>query len=254
LQLVAGSPSQGQTVRRQLLSYDPTLAPTRSACATPYSLSFQLAYRFLHKAGIQPLQVTTNQAWQFGAVVFHPLPTRFVGYQTLEDANQIMLNYRGAPPGQQISLQQVLSGQVTAEMVRDRLVLIGYTAPVARDTFATPYGDMAGVWIHAHGVSQLLSSVLERRSLIWGLPQWHSLQWGDALWILIWSLVITIIVKWLRSRPLWLTGAIVLLFGCIYQICLNVLNQGMWLPLVPTLVAVTVTAIGIVLYSRFNRR
>jgi CHASE2 domain-containing sensor protein len=245
---------EGQTVRRYLLSYDPKLAPTRSACATPYSLSFQLAYRFLHKAGIQPLQVTSDQQWQFGSVVFQPLPTRFVGYQALEGVNQVMLNYRTAPPGQQVSLQQVLSGQVTADMVRDRLVLIGYTAPVARDTFATPYGDMAGVWIHAHGVSQLLSSVVERRSLIWGLPEWHSLQWGDALWVLIWSLVTIIIVRWLQSRPLFLVGAIVLLFGCIYQLCLNVLNQGMWLPLVPTLVAVTVTAIGIALYSRFNRR
>ncbi|KAM3104181.1 hypothetical protein [Phormidesmis sp. 146-33] len=29
-----------------------------------------------------------------------------------------MLNYRAAPPGQKILLQQVLDGQVTADMVR----------------------------------------------------------------------------------------------------------------------------------------
>ncbi|KAM3104182.1 CHASE2 domain-containing protein, partial [Phormidesmis sp. 146-33] len=31
---------------------------------------------------------------------------------------------------------------------------MGYTAPVARDSFDTPYGEMAGVWVHAHMVSQ----------------------------------------------------------------------------------------------------
>jgi CHASE2 domain-containing sensor protein len=220
----------------------------------PYSLSFQLAYQFLHKAGIQPLQVTPNQQWQFGSVVFHPLSTRFVGYQTLESVNQIMLNYRTAPPGQKTSLQRALNGQITAEMVRDRIVLIGYTAPVARDSFMTPYGKMAGVWIHAHMVSQLLSSALEKRSLIWGLPQWGIVQSGDILWVAIWSFGTTIIVRWLQSRPLLLGVAIVLLVGCIFQLCSNVLNQGGWLPFIPTLLAVAVAAIGTVLYSRFNRR
>jgi CHASE2 domain-containing sensor protein len=254
LQSGTESQAEGQTVRRHLLSYDPNMAPTRSECTTPYSLSFQLAYQFLRKTGTQPLHVTSNQQWQFGAVVFHPLPARFAGYQTLEGVNQIMLNYRTAPPGQQVSLKNVLNGQVTADMVRDRIVLIGYTAPVARDTFMTPYGEMAGVWIHAHMVSQLLSSVLEKRSLIWGLPQWGIVQWGDILWVAAWSFVATVIVRGLRSRPLLLGVAMVLLLGCIFQLCLNVLNQGGWLPLIPTLVAVSVAAIGTVLYSRFNRR
>lgn len=223
---------EGRTVRRHLLSYEPTISPTRSACATPYSLSFQLAYRFLHNAGIQPLQVTADQQWQFGSVVFRSLPSRFVGYQALDATNQIMLNYRAAPPRQKISLQQVLDGQVMANMVRDRLVLIGYTAPVARDSFDTPYGEMAGVWVHAHMVSQMLSSVLEKRPQIWGLPQWRNLQWGDAIWIFGSSLVAAVLVKRLRdicsnrSRLLWLGGAIALLAIELYQICLSVLSQG----------------------------
>jgi CHASE2 domain-containing sensor protein len=44
--------SKGKIVRRHLLSYDPDMAPSRSACATPYSLSFQLAYRFLSNANV----------------------------------------------------------------------------------------------------------------------------------------------------------------------------------------------------------
>ncbi|GAP94211.1 CHASE2 domain-containing protein [Leptolyngbya sp. NIES-2104] len=246
--------SSKQTVRRQLLSYDPNIALTRSTCTTPYSLSFQLAYRFLQKSGIQPIQVTADQRWQFGSTIFNPLPTRFGAYQTLERANQTMLNYRTAPPGQQIPLQKVLNRQVTAEMVRDRIVFIGYTAPVARDTFATPYGEMAGVWIHAHSVSQLLSSVLNQRSSIWGLPQWQHFQWGDTLWVLIWSGITAMIVTIAQSRPLILGIAIAVFFSCIYQLCLYVLKVGGWLPLVPTLITMLLTAIGVVFYLRVDRR
>jgi CHASE2 domain-containing sensor protein len=252
--------SEGRTVRRHLLSYDPTISPTRSTCATPYSLSFQLAYRFLLNAKVQPLQVTSEQQWQFGSVVFRALPTRFVGYQALEGTNQIMLNYRAAPPGQKISLQQVLDGQVTADMVRDRIVLIGYTAPVARDSFDTPYGEMAGVWVHAHMVSQMLSSVLEKRLQIWGLPQWRNLQWGDAIWIFGSSLVTAELIKWLRnrcanrSRLLGLGGAIALFSIGLYQLCLSAISQGGWLPLIPALFAVFLTAISLIIRLELQRR
>jgi CHASE2 domain-containing sensor protein len=242
------------TVRRHLLSYDPNVAPVRSACATPYSLSLQLAYRFLLNARVQPLQVAPEQQWQFGSVGLPPLPTRFVGYQALDGTDQIMLNYRAAPPGQVVSLQQVLDGQVTADMVRDRIVLIGYTAPVARDNFDTPYGEMAGVWIHAHMVSQMLSAVLEKRPLIWGLPQWRHLQWGDAIWIFGVSLITGVLVKHLRSRPLWLGVAIATVTIGMYQICISGLSQGGWLPLIPALLALFLTAISIMIYLELQRK
>lgn len=254
VQTTTAGQSERGTVRRHLLSYDPNDVPLRSACATPYSLSFQLAYRFLLNAKVHPLQVNSEQQWQFGSVVFHPLPTRFVGYQALDGADQVMLNYRTTPPGQAVSLQQVLDGQVTPEMVRDRVVLIGYTATVARDSFDTPYGEMAGVWIHAHLVSQMLSAVLEKRPLIWGLPQWHNVQWGDTIWILASALVTGLLVQRLRSRPLWLGGMIAMLAIGTYQICLISLSQGGWLPLIPALFAIFLTAIGIILHLELQRR
>ncbi|HEY9862111.1 MAG TPA: CHASE2 domain-containing protein, partial [Candidatus Obscuribacterales bacterium] len=70
-------------IRRQLLSYDPSLAASPSACTTPYSLGFQLAFRFLYVTGIQPLNVNANQEWQFGSVPFKRLSTHFGGYQNL---------------------------------------------------------------------------------------------------------------------------------------------------------------------------
>lgn len=254
IQTAAAEQPEGRIVRRQLLSYDPNVAPLRSTCRTPYSFSFQLAYRYLRNANVQPLQVNAQQQWQFGAIAFRPLPNRFVGYQALDGTNQIMLNYRSAPPGQRVSLQQVLDGQVTAEIVRDRLVLIGYTAPVARDSFDTPYGEMAGVWVHAHMVSQMLSAGVEKRPQIWGLPQWGNLQWGDALWILAGSLVTGAIVKRLRCCPRWLGGAIAILVVGLYQISLLALNEGIWLPLIPVLFAVFLSAVSVMTNLNLQRR
>ncbi|MEO0646829.1 MAG: CHASE2 domain-containing protein, partial [Cyanobacteria bacterium J06650_10] len=66
------SPMSG-VVRRHSLSYNPELSATQSLCSTPYSLAFQLAYRFLDQTGIEPLTVTDDDHWQLGSVVFQPL-------------------------------------------------------------------------------------------------------------------------------------------------------------------------------------
>ncbi|MBE7384728.1 MAG: CHASE2 domain-containing protein [Leptolyngbya sp. SIO1E4] len=256
----------GGVVRRHLLSYNPDLASTQSRCSTPYSLSLQLVYRYLHQAEIEPLTVTENDQWQFGSVVFQPLTRRFGGYQTLNGlSTQLMLNYRAAQPGQQVSLQEVLAGQISADRVQDRLVLVGYTAPVARDTLDTPYGKMAGVWLHAHMVSQLLSAVLDQRPLIKVLPQWRSFQWGDAGWILGGSLLSGGVSHWvhtrrLRSRRLglrlgWRLGAILTLVAMTWglsYLCLVALSQGLWLPLIPTGLSVLLTG-GFVVLRRSSK-
>jgi CHASE2 domain-containing sensor protein len=235
-------PDEGDVIRRQLLSYTPQLAESPSSCSTPYSLSLQLAFQFLDQAGIQPLDVNTNGDWQFGTVAFQKLTSHFGGYQQLDGhSSQILINYRSNPPGQQVTLNQVLQGQVDSSVVQDRVVLIGTTALVARDRFDTPYGEMPGVWIHAHMVSQMLSAVIDGRPLIWSLPHWGALQWGDTLWVLGWSIVGGSLA-W-RCRSWWLLGvanAIAALM--LYQICLAILVQGGWLPLIPSLLSLWLTS------------
>ncbi|NER24187.1 MAG: CHASE2 domain-containing protein [Symploca sp. SIO1C2] len=235
--------NKSRTVRRQLLSYDSKLSRSPSACATSYSLSFQLAYRFLYEQGIQPLAVNSNEEWEFGSVAFNKSARRFGGYQSLDGlSSQVMINYRSSQPAQKVTLKQVLSGQVDSKLVKDRVVLIGYTAPVARDYFDTPYGKMPGVWIHAHMVSQMLSAVIDERPLLWVLPQWGGLQWGDAIWVLAWSITSGLLVWALRSRSLlYVTLATGTATFILYQICLFLLTQGGWVPLIPSALAIVST-------------
>ncbi len=232
-----GHSYQGGAVRRQLLSYDPRLAISPSLCSTPYSLSFLLAFRFLYAEGIRPMEVNENREWQFGKVAFKKLPTRFGGYQQLDgSSSQILINYRSAPPGTRVTLKQVLEGQVDRNLVEDRVILIGVTAPIARENFETPYGEMPGVWIHAHMVSQILSAGMDGRSLIWSLPQWGGFQWGDTLWVSVWS-SLGGAIAW-RCRSWLLLGLTnVVAFVALHQICLFILIQGGWVPLVPSLLS-----------------
>jgi len=241
--------NESSTVRRQLLSYDPSLSPSPSSCLTPYSLSFQLAYRFLYKEGVQPLEVTSNEEWEFGSVVFKKLAARFGGYQSLDGlSSQIMINYRSNQPGQRVTLKQVLSGQVDSSWVKDRIVLIGYTAPIARDYFDTPYGKMPGVWIHSHMVSQMLSSVMDKRPLLWVLPQWGEFQWGDTLWVLAWSITGGLLAWAFRSSSLvYLIIAAGTATFLLYQICLFMLTQGGWMPLIPSALALFSTSSTLVI-------
>lgn len=232
-------------VRRQLLSYDPGQADTPTPCATPYSFSFQLAYRYLTEAGIKPITVTADANWQFGPVVLPKLPARFGAYQGLDGLmSQIMINFRSDPPAQQVTLAEVLQGQLSQSLIRDRIILVGTSAPIARDNFNTPYGDMPGIWIHAHQISQMLSAVTQQRPLIWSLPQWQSLQWGDWLWVISWAAIASLAAVGLRS--LWLLaiadGVLVLV---LYYLSLWILVQGGWLPLLPSVLAVLLTSAAV---------
>ena len=239
-------------VRRQLLSYEPSLAESSSHCSTPYSLSFQLAFEYLQSAGIEPLTVNENQQWQFGEIIFQEMTRRFGGYQKLDGkSSQIPINYRSQQPGQSTTLTEILTGQITAEQIKNRIVLIGYTASIARDYFDTPYGMMPGVWIHAHMTSQMISAVQDGRSPIWVLPLW-----GDWLWILAWSVAIVHLVIFMAQKPLiYFILSLSIVIVMFHYICLFFLIKGGWLPYIPVVVVfLLATAIIVVLFSSSSNK
>ncbi len=245
---------QGDTVRRHLQSRTPNPISPLSLCKTPYSFSLQLAYRYLDAKGI-PATTTSEKNWQFGRVVFKRLEPHSGGYQNLDArGNQVLINYRATHQiAQQVTIKEVLTGKLEPGWVRDRVVLIGVTAASIQDYHDTPYGRMRGLAIHAHLVSQNLSTVLDGRPLLWWLPQW-----GDALWVGVWSLTSGIIVYWVRSRSvdkgqssLRLVLALSICVTVLYGFCWVFLLQGGWLPLVPAALAIVLTG-GLVAYPRFS--
>jgi CHASE2 domain-containing sensor protein len=138
--------------------------------------------------------------------------------------------------------------------VKDKVVLVGYTAPDARDNFDTPDGQRAGIWVHAHMVSQILSAVLDKRPLMWVLPQWGGFQWGDTLWVFAWSITGGLLAWRWRSLS---KGESLLYLGLaggaatwvLYQVCLVILTQGGWMPLVPSALALFATGSILVIHQ-----
>ena len=241
--------SKGSSVRRQPLSYHPNLSNFKDSCKTPNSLSLLLASRFLENQGIK-LDKNKNEELLIGDVTFKRLAARTGGYQPLKypEVSQILLNYRANPkPAFKVTLQELLEGKINSDLVKGKIVLIGHTSQASNTEFDTPYGKMPGVWIHAQMVSQILSAVIDKRPLMWFLPQSQGIQWGDA--IFVWLVAVTggLLVGRGRS-PLVLAIAGGAMIFVLYQGSIIILTFGGWMPLVPAVLALVAT--GGILFMR----
>lgn len=229
-------------LRRHLLLMIPNPA---SRCNASYSFNLQLAFRYLAVKGILP-KFTKQGYLQLGNTVFKPLEAHTGGYQYLDAGGyQVLLNNRPrreiAP---RVTLRQVLTGQINPNLVKDSIVLIGTTAPSFKDYLSTAYNPKTpGVMVQAQMVSNILSAVLDRRSLIW---VWS--QGAECLWVWSWSLVGGILVWRFRSLiHLGLTAGAAL--GTLYLLCFGLLTQNGWVPLIPPALALVATGGSAILFA-----
>jgi adenylate cyclase len=255
----------GGTLRRSLLLLSPPPSDAtfpnqiQHLCNNPdstlLSLGLQLALHYLATDGIEA-EFTPTEELKIGAVTFPRFEASMGGYRFADDSGyQILLHYRSqrqvAP---QVSLTDVLEGRVDPALIRDRIVLIGYTTPQAKDDFYTPYSagedddqKMFGVLVHAQAASQILSAVLDQRPLLW---VWS--KWTEAGWILAWS-VTGGIIAWYARHPLKFGGGVAIAICALYGLCILAFTQGGWIPLVPAGIGLITTAVGVVLVDRFNK-
>ena len=241
-------------IRRNLISVNVDEA---QSCQSPYSFSWQLALKYLAVAGIRP-QLTPNQELQLRDVVFKPLESNSGGYENADTQGyQILLNYRSPRQiAQQVTITQVLTGEIKPDLVKERIVLIGSTAPSLKDFFNTPFnsgtandsGRITGIEIHGQIISQILSAVLNNQGLFWFLPGW-----GEVLWIGAWSTIGGLLAGRIR-HPLGLglaeTTSLAILFGGNFVI----FTQGGWLPVVAPALGLVVATGSVLAYSLYQIR
>jgi CHASE2 domain-containing sensor protein len=238
--------------RRQLLMQP----PDEEFCNTTDALSLVMARKYLEaerKPYTSPLNEEGNafdKNMQFGNTAIVQLVGNGSGYRDRNDqleGYQTLINFR-APGGNArnfarfFSLKDVLENQVSADMIRDRIVLIGYTALTHTEahTWNTPYGEMPGVMLHGQMISQLLSATLNGRPLIW----WWAL-WGETLWIFGWSLVGGVIV-WRVNQESHLAVASIASLVLLYIACYGMLAyRSGWIPLVPPAIALVMTGVSV---------
>jgi len=234
-------------------------ANTGSICddssAQLLSLSFQSALRYLQVRKIQP-EFTTADELKLGSTVFRSLKENDGGYQNADVGGyQILLNYRSPENvAKQVTLTQVLEGKINPNWIKDRIVLVGYTAPSKKDDFGTPYSagqqekfKMPGVVVHAQIVSQILSAVLDKRPLFWFWTEW-----GEVLWIAGWSLVGGTLAWYIRHPAgFGLVGVVTL--GGLFGISFAIFTQAGWVPIAAPTIGLIATSGSVVLVDRFEK-
>ncbi|WP_088240419.1 CHASE2 domain-containing protein [Calothrix rhizosoleniae] len=224
-------------------------------CATNFSFASLLAIDYLQKQGIDYNFHEKTNAFKLGKITFPQLTSDSGSYESLDAAGyQILLNYRHPNQFTQITLTEVLNNQVKPGIFKDKLVIIGTSAASIHPGFYTPYSAdpaqparMPAVLIHAQIASQLLSSVLDGRSLI----QYWS-QWVEFIWICGWSLLGSGVVWRWRQHPLRLAIVGGTVFICLLGICIVSFFQALWIPVIPPALAFFVTGIGVMTYTNYH--
>jgi CHASE2 domain-containing sensor protein len=233
-------------LRRHLLSFP---QEKESVCPTPYAFSVEIARRYLEKDNIS-LRLNADRELQFGKTVLRRIRGRTSGYQKVHTGgNQILLSYRGdANKVVKVPLQLVLAGQLTPNLVKDRIVLIGATHRFTDDYWATPYttgvnSKTPGVFLQAQMVSHILGMVLDGRPLMW---VWSPGQ--EIIWLLGWALLSAVLVWRVRTIALLLL-TIGLTISILFGICFGLLLGGGWVPFVPAALILVTTSGVVVLYG-----
>ncbi len=264
------TPDDNGIIRRALLFAPP---PANSRCTSDSSFSFQLARQYLEKKGYKPdliqqkrlklkgfkLEQTTEEYLKLGNVVFKPLLPDHGGYQlprAYAGGYQILLNYRSPTSlARSVTLSDVLNNRIDPSWVKDRVVLIGGTAPSLNDAFYTPYSSgqqgrqkMPGVVVHGQIVSQLISTVIDGRPQFWFWPEW-----AEVLWIWGWTLTGGILVRVIRHP-----GQLALAEGIAFCVLLGtsvmVFFGSGWIPVVAPTLGLITAATGVIAYSVYEAK
>ena len=216
-----------------------------------YSLGFQLSKKYLDLSDTS-IDIQPNY-FQIEQTIFPVLKANSGSYQlSRSDAfgAQLLLRYQPLDTiARQLSFTDILKGNFQPSWIENKVVVIGYTAPSKKDIFSTPYGvkKMPGVAIHTQTVNQILSTVLDRQSLFRFLPQW-----GEIIWIWIWSSAGAILV-WRTRHPLVLGFGLTVTLIALSVICFGLFLVGIWIPAVPSAIGLMGTTGVILAYKIFYK-
>jgi CHASE2 domain-containing sensor protein len=222
-----------------------------------FYLALRLAKTYLSAENITLENgIRDRQAMRFGTVELPRFGSNFGGYVG-EDAGgvQILQNFRsGREPFRTLSLNQIKTGNFSPNWIRDRIVIIGIVSPgvdIAKSEAIASInpvpGQVYGVEIQAHTVSQIISAVLDKRPL---LKSWWD-GW-EYLWLFAWG-CLGISLGRLSQSP----------FKNILSVCLSslilmsssyiLLIFGWWIPVAPAMLVLVINGIGLTAFYQYDR-
>ena len=228
------------TLRRNLLAF-------KLGSKSRYSFAIQLSKIYLDTKAIwlEPGFLSLN------GVKFPNLEADSGGYQLSASdvrGSQILINYPVPNSARQLSFSQVMNGDYNQNWIKDKVIIIGYTAPSKKDVFRTPFtgAKTAGAVIHAQMVNQILGTVLDGQALWRFVPQWSELGW---IWL--WSMMGGVLV-WRVRHPLALGGSLIATSLGLVAICWVSFLGLIWIPLIPAMLGLLSTTGVVLAYKTFN--
>lgn len=205
---------------------------------TGFSFSLRLALAYLARYDIYPAPDPVEPSHiRLGDVTLPPLEGNEGSYIGADAAGyQLMLNYRAPGAFPVYSLADLTNGRLTADAVRDGIVIVGVASESVKDYFATPFslldgpeGIMPGTAVHAHAAQQLLDAAL------YSIAPLRS--WSDQLevgWLWLW-IVLGFVAGWFSGT----TTRFALLFSLGVAAAVSIasiaFSMGWWIPVVPNL-------------------
>ncbi|MEH1872547.1 CHASE2 domain-containing protein [Nostoc sp.] len=226
------------------------------------SFALKLALLYLKSENITPTKAKNNPDYlQLGKAVFTRFQTNDGAYVGADAGGYQLLTNFPKPTCQsssgefcnfrQVSIKDVLTDNVEEEFIKDRIILIGSTAPSLRDFVFIPYSSslmgtakpVPGIQLQAYFISELISAALQGRPLI---KVWPDL-W-ENLWIFIWSYLGTVTTWRIQDATKSLFSILVSCLVLTLSTYLAFLYSGWWIPLIPSLFSFGSSAIWITTY------
>ncbi|MFN6475248.1 CHASE2 domain-containing protein [Nostoc sp. DedQUE07] len=218
------------------------------------SFALKLALLYLKSKGITPTKAKSNPEYlQLGKAVFTRFEANDGAYVGADDRGyQILSNFPKrkcqSSSGEfcsfrQVSIRDVLADKVKANLIKDRIILIGSTAPSLQDFVFIPYSSsvmgtaeaVPHIQLQAYLINELISAAVDGRPL---LKVWPDLV--EYLWIFAFSLMGCIGSLLLRSL---LKFFLIILFfaASLTSVCYLSFLYGWWLPFFPPLFSLIVS-------------
>ncbi len=234
------------------------------------SLSAALAIQYLKKENINIEVINPKmQQYKLGKAIFSPIAESDGGYvRQGMGGYQILSNFRNFQNGfHAVSLSDVLNENISQDIFRDRLVLIGITAESNTDYFITPYNSntlgspfpvTSGVILHANIASQLIANALDGRPT---LQVWTKSI--ECLWIVIWAVIGGVLGNNRQSKRRLTSSKFLFrlpwkilissgLGGGLFTVSYIAFLWGWWLPVVPSVLALFGAAIAVTGYTTLS--
>ncbi len=237
----------------------------RSLLATPtnkeykFSLSVCLAKIYLaKKAYTLENGIRDPETMRFGNIELPRFLPNSGGYiRTDAGGLQILLNFRsGSKRFRILSLNDIKNGKYQPQWIRDRIVIIGITAPSVKDFITTSAvtsiqpaeGRIYGVELQAHASSAIISAVLDSRPL---LHTWTD--YWEYAWIISWGILGIAFARVTKSP--WRNLVTIVIASTILTVVsyLLLLFWGLWVPLIPAILVLNLNGFAMTALYQYDQ-